>query len=338
MGALALPPGVIEAIDSRRRAFLWAGEETVSGAKCLVNWERACLPRKDGGLGVRDLRLQNTCLLLKLLHRAHNSRDSAWARWLEVEFGGPMSAPDNTTAGTHWAALRRLLPDYHLLTTVEVGDGRSTTFWHDCWLSTGPLVDAMSALYSHARRKETSVCNVLSTALRLAFVPCLSTVAARELEQLEALLDGVSLSATPDLRLCPWEDMAHKLNSSTVYQDVVTNGAHLTPRIPRRDRVPRSRNDCRDTRTTSGYKYLVRSSLPQTRGGQPLELPAAVGSSNSPLLNRLFWVGSLILVPGNRSSASRGVSVVLGVPELLVVVCAPPWTARLRGQHSALHG
>jgi hypothetical protein len=117
-------------------------------------------------------------------------------------------------------------------------------------------------------------------------------------------------------------------------------GAHLTPRIPRRDRVPRSRNDCRDTRTTSGYKYLARSSLPQTRGGQPLELPAAVGSSNSPLLNRSFWVGSLILVPGNRSSASRGggVSVVLGVPKLLVVVCAPPWTARLRGQHSALHG
>jgi hypothetical protein len=41
---------------------------------------------------------------------------------------------------------------------------------------------------------------------------------------LEALLAGVSLSATSDLRLCPWEDMAHKLNSSTVYQAVVTNG------------------------------------------------------------------------------------------------------------------
>jgi hypothetical protein len=61
-------------------------------------------------------------------------------------------------------------------------------------------------------------------ALRLAFVLRHSTVAARELEQLEALLAGVSLSATPDLRLCLWEDMAHKLNSSIVYQAVVTNG------------------------------------------------------------------------------------------------------------------
>jgi hypothetical protein len=59
---------------------------------------------------------------------------------------------------------RRLLPNYRLLTTTELGDGRSTTFWHDCWLFMEPLVGAMLALYSHVRRKETSV-------LGLAFVP-----------------------------------------------------------------------------------------------------------------------------------------------------------------------
>ena len=89
-------------------------------------------------------------LLLKLLHRAHATTDSAWARWLEVEFGGPLEALETTAAGTHWASLRRLLPDYRLLTTVEVDDGRATAFWHDCWLATGPLVDALPALYSHA--------------------------------------------------------------------------------------------------------------------------------------------------------------------------------------------
>jgi hypothetical protein len=49
MGALELPQGVIHALDAGRRAFLWAGADTVSGAKCLVNWERVCLPKKDGG-------------------------------------------------------------------------------------------------------------------------------------------------------------------------------------------------------------------------------------------------------------------------------------------------
>jgi hypothetical protein len=56
MGAVQLPPGVINALDARRRAFLWAGEETVSGAQCFVSWAKACIPKK-GGLSVPDLRL-----------------------------------------------------------------------------------------------------------------------------------------------------------------------------------------------------------------------------------------------------------------------------------------
>jgi hypothetical protein len=71
MGALLLPSRVIDALDARRCTFLWTGEETVLGAQCLVSWDRTCLPKKSGGLGVCDLRLQNTCLLLKLVHRAH---------------------------------------------------------------------------------------------------------------------------------------------------------------------------------------------------------------------------------------------------------------------------
>ncbi|GJN32817.1 hypothetical protein PR202_gb21348 [Eleusine coracana subsp. coracana] len=96
-----MPQGFLDAYDSRRRAFLWSGEETISGAQCLVSWERACLPKKDGGLGVRDLSLQNTCLLLKLLHRVHDTTDSAWARWIKAEFGGPLDAPVHNEAGTH---------------------------------------------------------------------------------------------------------------------------------------------------------------------------------------------------------------------------------------------
>lgn len=74
--AVALPPGVIAAIDSRRRAFLWSGTDRTSGAKCLVSWEVAQKPKKEGGLGVRDLATQNACLLLKILHRAYTTRQT----------------------------------------------------------------------------------------------------------------------------------------------------------------------------------------------------------------------------------------------------------------------
>jgi hypothetical protein len=109
MGALHLPQGVIDALDARRRAFLWAGEESVSDAQCLVSWKKPCLPKKEGGLGVRDFHLQNTCLLLKLVHRVHDAESSAWARWIEMELGGLLKAPTTTDEDTHLATLTHLL-------------------------------------------------------------------------------------------------------------------------------------------------------------------------------------------------------------------------------------
>ena len=52
MGALLLPVGVKEALDARRRSFLWNGSDKAS-AQCLVAWEKVCAAKEDGGLGYR---------------------------------------------------------------------------------------------------------------------------------------------------------------------------------------------------------------------------------------------------------------------------------------------
>ena len=97
MSSLLLPQGTLDALDRRRRAFLWSGEDHVSGAQCLVSWEQVCQTKEQGGLGVKDLAMQNKCLLLKLLHRLHNPGDSAWVRGRIdiVLMRGEL-------AGTHW--------------------------------------------------------------------------------------------------------------------------------------------------------------------------------------------------------------------------------------------
>jgi len=81
MCALAVPPGVIEQVDRRRRAFLWTDSDNANGAKSLVAWTHAC-DTKDRGLGLKDTKVQNTCLLLKLIHRLHQSDDSSWVNWV----------------------------------------------------------------------------------------------------------------------------------------------------------------------------------------------------------------------------------------------------------------
>jgi hypothetical protein len=55
MSAMNIPKTVIKAIDRRRRAFFWTGEDACHGSKCLVAWENVCASKDGGGLGVKDL-------------------------------------------------------------------------------------------------------------------------------------------------------------------------------------------------------------------------------------------------------------------------------------------
>ena len=120
MQALPLPPGIISTIDSRRRAFLWTGTDKTNGAKCLVSWEVAQRPKREGGLGVRDLSTHNACLLLKLLHRLHHPEDLAWVAW--ARRSTDMVTLKGLADGNHWEGLWALLPAYRCFTRVQVGD------------------------------------------------------------------------------------------------------------------------------------------------------------------------------------------------------------------------
>jgi hypothetical protein len=141
-----------------------------------------------------------------------------------MEFGGLIDAPETSDAGVHLASLRRLLPDYRLLTTVEVGDGKTTAFWHDYRTVASTLANVYPALFSHACRGEASVHSVLSSLLWHVFLLRFTVVAAKEFVALSTLMAGVMLSTEVNVRRCPWEDGAQKLGSSKLYGAVVSTG------------------------------------------------------------------------------------------------------------------
>jgi hypothetical protein len=59
-----MPKKVWNELIKIQRVFLWAGLSKTSKT-CWVRWEVICRPKKEGGLGVRDLRLVNISLLAK---------------------------------------------------------------------------------------------------------------------------------------------------------------------------------------------------------------------------------------------------------------------------------
>jgi len=215
LSAMMLPQGTIEELDKRRRAFLWSGESSTSGAQCLVAWKRAYLPKEHGGLGVKDLKTFNQCLLLKLLHRLHHPGDSAWAKWVKNQI--TVASLAGNIEGAHWDSLKELLPTYRAITTTQVGNGISTSFWFDNWLQAGQLAQTFPALHSHATCAIASVADVLAQPIRAHFVTRLSRAAAAELAALEELLDDVHLSADPDNRLCPLAAKDNILRAGPVY-------------------------------------------------------------------------------------------------------------------------
>ena len=72
-----LPVGVIEVIDRSRRHCLWRKKDK-DKVNSLAAWGMVCLPKNKGGLGIRNLKLQNAAILLKHLHKFYNDDNTPW--------------------------------------------------------------------------------------------------------------------------------------------------------------------------------------------------------------------------------------------------------------------
>lgn len=200
MSAINVPKTVIKAIDRRRRAFFWTGEDTCHGSKCLVAWDEVQASKAEGGLGVKDLHLQNRCLLMKFIDKLSSSEPVPWKNWL-LRDAASSDTPIGTSHSYLWCIIGDELNAYRSITCVTVRDGSSTSFWFDHWLPDGPLCSSLSALFSHTVRPNVSVKYVFQKGFDLCLRPRLTSAASTQLLRLLSSLQGLTLSQGPDLRV-----------------------------------------------------------------------------------------------------------------------------------------
>jgi hypothetical protein len=93
MAAMSIPKTVIKAIDRRRRAFFWTGDDKCHGSKCLVAWDMVRASKLQGRLGVKDLELQNRCLLMKFIDKLFSNEDAPWKDWIMLNLIALSLAP-----------------------------------------------------------------------------------------------------------------------------------------------------------------------------------------------------------------------------------------------------
>jgi hypothetical protein len=94
-----------------------------------------CTPKKSGGLGVLNLKIQNEGLLLKYLHKFYNRVDTPWVHLIWNSYYTNKIPHNIAPCGSPWCRdIYKLSPIFRGIACSQIGDGRSTLFWKDKWL------------------------------------------------------------------------------------------------------------------------------------------------------------------------------------------------------------
>ncbi|CAL1407017.1 unnamed protein product [Linum trigynum] len=80
MGIIQLPVRVLKMVEKACSDFLWNTEE--DGKKAKVLWKVVARPKKEGGLGFKDLRSWNMACLVRHLWALSSDSSSLWASWV----------------------------------------------------------------------------------------------------------------------------------------------------------------------------------------------------------------------------------------------------------------
>ncbi|GJZ69163.1 hypothetical protein Tco_0632713 [Tanacetum coccineum] len=139
---LVIPIGIIPDIQQLMRGFLWCNEELKRG-KAKVAWDTICLPKLEGGLGIRSLEIFNIALMTTHIWNLVTNRESLWVRWVHTyKLKGRTIWDIPVKAEMSWG-WRKLLQIQELVKPFfwkKHGNGMSTSLWFDRWNSQCPLI------------------------------------------------------------------------------------------------------------------------------------------------------------------------------------------------------
>lgn len=200
MSCLLLYKGIIDKIDKYRRHLFWRGKDLEKKNPPLAAWEMICRPKDKGGLGILNLHTQNTCLLMKMIHKFLNHYDIPWVHLIwEVYYQQGILSSDIPQCSFWWRDCLKLLATYKAHATCIPQDGKTIDFWQEVWEEI-PKSQLWPHLYSFSKQQQIFVHEIFHTEdMADHFHLPLSEEAYAEFLQLEQYLQGMNLSADQDI-------------------------------------------------------------------------------------------------------------------------------------------
>ncbi|GAV76599.1 hypothetical protein CFOL_v3_20072 [Cephalotus follicularis] len=129
-----LSAAVIKDCERTLRRFLWVGNGT-SQKHSLVKWSNVCLPRQEGGLGIKSLKFCNQALLLKHIWNLLNDQ-SLWVQWCKLNLIRKHSfwiLPSSGSLSWSWRQILLLRNSALNYLVYVCGKGDRFSLWFDPW-------------------------------------------------------------------------------------------------------------------------------------------------------------------------------------------------------------
>ncbi|XP_021993278.1 uncharacterized protein LOC110890014 [Helianthus annuus] len=160
-----LPASIIKSIERIMKDFLWSHGS--SGSKrAKVAWKDICLPKSEGGLGIRKVSDVNKSLMTFHIYSIVSGRKSLWVEWIQAHrLQGrsfwDVKVPQSSTWG--WRKLLSFRSLVRKFFWKKIGNGESTSLWHDTWCNQCPLSRYVSTrnMYQHGLSIYSKVAEVV---------------------------------------------------------------------------------------------------------------------------------------------------------------------------------
>lgn len=127
-------------------------------AHSLAAWHLVCHPKKKGGLGILDHKVQNQALLLKFIDMFMHKADVPWVMLIWTKYYDNTPPQARPVCGSFWwCGVLSLMDVYCGITSCVVGAGDMILFWKDAWDQGRILREAYEHLFSFVTREDVSV-------------------------------------------------------------------------------------------------------------------------------------------------------------------------------------
>jgi len=158
MSVYLLPKTTVKNLDKIRRKFFWQGGGTKKKYH-LVKWEIICRSKKNGGLGIKDLRNMNISLLCKWWWKLEKE-DGLWQQIVKIKYMKQQTIHDvnhRLYDSPMWNDLLKVKNIYLQGRGISVENGCLTRFWLDPWLYNEPIAVIAPVLFELCENKNISV-------------------------------------------------------------------------------------------------------------------------------------------------------------------------------------